>query len=73
MPDWEHLVAERLAHIELTPEVQREVVAEIAAHLEECYVKLLDAGSSDPEGRRWLRLLTGTPSAETSGERRRTV
>jgi hypothetical protein len=49
MPDWEHLVAERLAHVKLTPELQREVVAEIAAHLEECHIELRDAGSSDPE------------------------
>jgi hypothetical protein len=50
MPDWERLVAERLAHSKLTPELQREVVAEIAAHLEECYCELVRAGSSDPEG-----------------------
>jgi hypothetical protein len=50
MRDWEQLVAERLAQIDETPEVQREVVAEIAAHLEECHLELLNAGSSDPEG-----------------------
>ena len=50
MPDWKRLVAERLVHITLTPDVQREVVAEIAAHLEECYIELRDGGSSDPEG-----------------------
>jgi hypothetical protein len=49
MPDWPRLVAERLAHINLTPEVRREVVTEIAAHLEECYLELLHAGSPDPE------------------------
>jgi hypothetical protein len=50
MPDWEDLVGERLAHLKLTPEVQREVVVEIAAHLEECHIELRDAGSSDPVG-----------------------
>jgi hypothetical protein len=49
MPDWQRLVADRLAHTDLLPEVQREVVAEIAAHLEERYAELLRAGSSDPE------------------------
>jgi hypothetical protein len=49
MPDWKHLVAERLAHLELTPEVRRDVVAEIAAHLDECHGELLDAGGADPE------------------------
>jgi hypothetical protein len=47
MPDWERLVAERLARIELTPEVRSYVVAEIAAHLDECYTELLNARLSD--------------------------
>jgi len=50
MPDWEQLVAERLGHLKLAPEERREVVAEIAAHLEECYQALRAAGSPDPEG-----------------------
>jgi len=50
MPDWERLVAERLAPGTLAPEVQREVVVEIAAHLDECHGELLQAGSADPEG-----------------------
>jgi hypothetical protein len=49
MPDWECLVAERLAQSRLTPEIEREVVVEIAAHLEECHRDFLEAGSSDPE------------------------
>jgi MFS family permease len=49
MPDWQRLVAERLAHIRLPPDVRREVVAEITAHFEECYLELLRAGSPDPE------------------------
>lgn len=49
MPDWKQLVAERLAHIKLTPDVRRDVVAEIAAHLEECHRELVAGGSFDPE------------------------
>src|SRR5262245_35243630 len=49
MPDWSRLVAERLAHMNLPTDVQREVIAEIAAHLEECYVELRQAGGADPE------------------------
>jgi hypothetical protein len=49
MPDWERIVAERLARSRLTPEIRREVVAEIAAHLEEYYVELLKAGRTDAE------------------------
>lgn len=50
MPDWEKLVAERLARLKLAPEERREVIAEIATHLDECYQALRDAGSPDPEG-----------------------
>ena len=50
MPDWERLVTERLAQIQLAPHVRREVVVEIAAHLEEHYLELLETGSADPEG-----------------------
>jgi hypothetical protein len=50
MPDWEHLVAGRLAHLKLSHEVRREVIAEIAGHLEDCYQALRAAGSPDPEG-----------------------
>jgi len=50
MPDFERLVADRLAHLELTPAQQREVVAEISAHLEEFYRARMAAGSANPEG-----------------------
>lgn len=50
MPDWEKLVGERLERLKLATEERREVIAEIAAHLDECYVELRDAGSPDPEG-----------------------
>jgi hypothetical protein len=49
MPEWERLVAERLAHTELTPEVRREVVAEIAAHLREHCDELRRTGSPNSE------------------------
>jgi hypothetical protein len=50
MPDWEELVGRRLGRMKLAPEEQREVVAEVAAHLEDCYDELAAAGSPDPEG-----------------------
>ena len=50
MPDFERLVADRLAHLNLTPAQQREVVAEVSAHLEEFYRARVAAGSADPAG-----------------------
>ena len=50
MPDWEQIVGQRLGRMKLAPEERHEVVAELAAHLEECYGELCDAGSPDPEG-----------------------
>ena len=50
MPDFERLVAERLARLNLTPAQQREIVTEISAHLEEFYRARVAAGSPDPEG-----------------------
>jgi len=50
MPDFERLVADRLAHLALTPAQQREVIAEVSAHLEEFYRARVAAGSADPEG-----------------------
>ena len=49
MPEWERLVAERLAHSDLAPEVRREVVAEIAAHLREHCDELRRTGNPNPE------------------------
>jgi hypothetical protein len=49
MPDWERLVADRLASSSLPPDVHREIVVEIAAHLEECSQELIQAGSPNPE------------------------
>lgn len=50
MPDWEEIVGRRLRRMKLEPEERQEVVAEVAAHLEECYQELCAAGSPDPEG-----------------------
>lgn len=50
MPDWEEIVGQRLGRMKLAPEERREVIAEVAAHLEECYGELCAAGSPDPEG-----------------------
>jgi hypothetical protein len=50
MPDWEQLVGDRLGRLKLPREERREVVEELAAHLEDCYAELRHAGSPDPEG-----------------------
>ena len=50
MPDFERLVAERLARLNLAPAQQRDVIAEVSAHLEEFYRARVAAGSADPEG-----------------------
>jgi hypothetical protein len=50
MPDFERLVADRLARLDLTPAGRRAVVAEVSAHLEEFYRARVAAGSADPEG-----------------------
>ena len=49
MPDFEHLVAERLARLDLAPDQRRAVIAEVSAHLEEFYRSRVAAGSRDPE------------------------
>jgi hypothetical protein len=50
MPDFQRLVADRLARLDLTPAQQREVIAEVSAHLEEFYRARVAMGSADPEG-----------------------
>ena len=49
-PDWRQLAAQRLGRLKLAPEERREVIAEVAAHLDDCYRELCAAGSPDPEG-----------------------
>lgn len=50
MPDFERLVADRLARLNLAPDERRAVIAEVSAHLEEFYRARVEAGSPDPEG-----------------------
>jgi hypothetical protein len=47
MPDWEALVGERLADGSLAPEERREVIAELAGHLEETFEQLRRQGLSE--------------------------
>jgi hypothetical protein len=47
MPDWEALVGERLAASFLAPEERREVIAELASHLEETFEHLRRQGLSE--------------------------
>ena len=50
MPDWEQMVRERLGGLRLPEPERREVIAEVAAHLEDCHQELCTAGSPDPVG-----------------------
>ena len=56
MRNWERFVADRLARARLSPDVQQEVVAEIAAHLEECQADLVLTGVADAEARTLLQV-----------------
>jgi hypothetical protein len=47
MPDWETLVGEQFAAISLEPEERREVIAELAGHLEETFEQLRRQGLSE--------------------------
>jgi hypothetical protein len=49
MPDWQRLVEERLGRLKLSPVCEREVIAELAAHLEERRATALREGRSDSE------------------------
>lgn len=49
MPDFEALVRQRLGSLKLSREGEREVVAELAAHLEDRYLQLLAGGAGGPE------------------------
>lgn len=49
MPDFERLVADRLARLDLSPDERRAVIAEVSAHLKEFYRARVAAGSADPE------------------------
>jgi len=47
MPDWEALVGKQFAAISLEPEERREVIAELAGHLEETFEQLRRQGLSE--------------------------
>ena len=49
MRDWVALVRERLGGLGLTPTQEKEIVAELAAHLEDLYQQRLEQGLCEPE------------------------
>jgi putative ABC transport system permease protein len=49
MPNWNHIVRERLAVLRLPPEREIEIVEELALHLEAAYEAALAAGLSEAE------------------------
>lgn len=52
MPDWKSLLAARLASLGLRPEREREIVEELAQHLDERHQDLLDGGATQEEAMR---------------------
>ena len=59
MPDWEDLIRRELAGLVLRPEERREVVAELAAHLEETCQAMLRLGVNEDEAVRRTLLQVG--------------
>jgi len=47
MPDWKQLVREQVIGLTLPPDVKEEILAELAAHLEETYAEARSSGLSD--------------------------
>ena len=47
MHDWATLVRERLGRLDLAPEQKKEIVAELAAHLDDCYEEQRGQGLSE--------------------------
>ncbi len=52
MPDWTHLVRERLAPLGLNAGAESELTQELAAHLEDLYRELRSGGASEPDAYR---------------------
>ena len=48
MPDWKKIVRERLSSPKSLCSLKEEVLAELAAHLEESYAAALSHGSTEP-------------------------
>src|SRR5690348_11914494 len=59
MPDWEDLIRRELAGLALSPEARREVVAELAEHLEETCQAMLRLGLNKDEAVRRTLLQVG--------------
>lgn len=49
MPDWEGLVQQRLGRLHLDPQVARDIVRELAGHLQDHYEAALAAGAPEPQ------------------------
>jgi|CXWL01.1.fsa_nt_gi predicted permease len=52
MPDWKSVLGARLAPLNLRPEREREIVEELAQHLDERHQDLLDGGTTPEEAMR---------------------
>src|SRR6478735_9269769 len=52
MPEWEDELRPRLAGLHLGPEREREVIDELAQHLDDRYEELRAGGAADSEARR---------------------
>jgi putative ABC transport system permease protein len=52
MPDWSHALRARLARLTLTPAREREIVDELAQHLDDRYQELRDAGTPHEDAMR---------------------
>ena len=52
MPDWKHVIRERLQGLKLDGARESEIVDELAQHLEDRYDALRSAGAPPPEARR---------------------
>src|SRR5689334_5890387 len=59
MPDWEDLIRRELAGLVLRPDERREVVAELAEHLEETCQAMLRLGVNEDEAVRRTLLQAG--------------
>ena len=52
MPDWKHLVRERLASLRLTATAESDLTDELAQHLEDRFLELRSGGASEEEAGR---------------------
>ena len=49
MPDWNKVVRERLSLVDLTPAEQKEIIAELASHLDDLYEQCRGQGMSESQ------------------------